>query len=185
MTVGRLATTMALTLFASVAAAQDPGISTELERTSRTTAAEKLTYADSATAEITDAVATLSTALANAREGEDVEAVQCISLRLNDAEPMRQVADDANTVLRNAIANGELDRANHEFRKIALALAQTRRLAGEALLCSADQSTDQPPVIVTGFNDGLIHIEPPDGNDIDDIDLGFNLDFDIPQPSPF
>jgi len=157
------------------------GISSELERTATTTPAEKAAYADSSTAEIAEAVSTISTLFQSAAKDADIEAQQCLSGRLASAKALKQVSQRASADMKNAISDGNSERADHEFRKIAVAVSKTRTLLAEAQQCSADQTTEDGITNVTFFVEDDVVIGGEDGNDIDDIDIGF----DPPDVSPF
>ncbi len=162
--------------------AQDPsGISSELERTATTTPAEKVAYAESSNNEISDAVATITTLLDSAKKDADVEALQCLTSRLASARALQQVSEGAETAMKDAISKGETDRADHEFRKIAVAVSKTRSLLAEAQQCTADQATEDGITNVTFFIDEDVELDEENALDIDDIDIGF----DPPDVSPF
>ena len=171
-------------LFGAVgpAYAQDPGgMSSELERTATTTPAEKVAYAEAANIEISDAVSTITTLLDNAKKSGDVEALQGLTSRLASGRALQQVSQDAETAMKSAIAKGETERANHEFRKIAVAVSKVRALLAEAQQLTTDQAAADGITNVTFFVEEEVDIGDDDGNDIDDLDIGF----DPPDSSPF
>ncbi len=83
--------------------------------------------------------------------------------------------------MKDAIAAGSEEKANHEFRKIAVAVAKSRQLRAEANRCSASDESGGNSTIV----DWESFLEEY-GNVFDQFDLD-ELDFgqDPPQVSPF
>jgi hypothetical protein len=184
---GRTATVVvtfvALFVSSGVAFAQDSvgGISSELERTATTTAAEKAAYADSATAEISEAVSTMKGLKETAGKDGDDDAEDCITPLHARADRLKPVSQKASADMKGAIANGDNERADHEFRKIAVAVSNVRALLAESQQCSADKDTQDGVTNVTFFIEEEVKVGDEDENDIDDIDIGF----DPPDVSPF
>jgi len=128
-------------LFGGVATAQDAptGVSSEVERTASTSPQEKIAYAESSNNEIREAEKTISRLLEQARKDGDAEAIACLINKLTSVRALLQVSESAEASMRDAIAGGEEEKANHEFRKIAVAVSKTRQLLAEAQRCAADQ----------------------------------------------
>jgi len=172
-----------LLLSSGTAFAQDSvgGISSELERTATTTPAEKAAYADSATTEISEAVSTMKGLKETAGKDGDDDAEDCITPLHARADRLKPVSEKASTDMKNAIAGGDNERADHEFRKIAVAVSNVRSLLAEAQQCSADKDAQDGVTNVTFFIEEEVKVGDEDENDIDDIDIGF----DPPDVSPF
>jgi hypothetical protein len=133
-----------VTLLSSVliapAMAQDPmGVSSEIERTATTSPQEKIAYAESSNQEIRDAEKQIAKLLEASRKDGDAEAIECLVNRLTSVRALLQVSESAELQMKDAIAIGDDDRANHEFRKIAVAISKTRMLLAEAQRCASDQ----------------------------------------------
>lgn len=122
------------------AMAQDPmGVSSEIERTATTSPQEKIVYAESSNQEMRDAERTIAKLLEVSRKNGDAEAIECLVNRLTSVRALLQVGEAAELQMKTAISTGDDDRANHEFRKIAVAISKTRMLLAEAQRCSSDQ----------------------------------------------
>ncbi len=166
---------------ASPALAQETGVSGTLERSSSTSPQEKLAYAASSNSEMRDAVKSVSKLLEGARRESNVERLQCLSSRLNAIRALVQVSESAEIAMKDALSNGQAERADHEFRKIAVALTKTRQLLAEAERCMDESGLLSGDTILE--TSGGIADEGDDTQDepIDSFDLGY----DPPEASPF
>ena len=153
-------------LAATPALAQDPGgdptgVSSELERTATTSPQEKIAYAETSNQEIRDAEKQVSRYLDQARKDGDAEAIECLVNRQTSVRALLQVSEQAEISMKDAIASGDDERANHEFRKIAVAVSKTRMLLAEAQRCASDQQL-QPGSTVTEWEvNGPDAVPPP------------------------
>ncbi|MEQ1503626.1 MAG: hypothetical protein ABMB14_15415 [Myxococcota bacterium] len=168
-------------LFAGTVQAQDPtGVTSDLERTATTTPAEKITYATSSNEEIRDAEKQITRLLEQARKDADAEAIECLINRLTSVRALLQVSESAEVMMRDAIAAGGEEQANHEFRKIAVAVTKTRMLLAEAQRCASDQVVESGTTLVD-WESALA-----DEDDLDDLAItDFDIGLDPPQVSPF
>lgn len=150
------------------------GVSGELERTASSTPAEKITYASNAVTEMTEAVKTVSGLLETARKKGDADVMQCLNNRLTALKALLQVSEAAQGSMKSALESNNSELADHEFRKIAVAIEKTRQLLAEAQRCGASstQYTNNNNNLPNNNND----------NDNDNFDFG-NLDFALP-PEP-
>ncbi|MEZ4235974.1 MAG: hypothetical protein R3F59_07380 [Myxococcota bacterium] len=160
--------------------AQDPGVTSDLERTSSTTPAEKIAYAEVSTAEIRDAEKQITRLLEQARKDDDAEAIECLVNRLTSVRALLQVCESSQVAMRDAIAAGLDEKADHEFRKIAVAVSKTRMLLAEAQRCASEQQVEPGQTLVDWeaalSNEG----------DLDPLDVtDFTLGLEPPQVSPF
>jgi hypothetical protein len=168
--------------FAAPSLAQEIGISGELERTAQTSPDEKRAYADTANAEIDAAVRTMTRIVDTARRDGAAEQIQCANTKLTAGRALREVSESAAVAMRARLDAGDLERADHEFRKIAVALSKARMLLAEAERCgdSGALRSGQTTLVVEG---GEV------GSDADtqspEYPLEFDVDFDPPQASPF
>lgn len=132
--------------------AQDQGVSGDLERTSKTTATEKLDYAQQATSEMRDAVKAVTRLYDAAKRSGEEQQEGCINERLTQIRALTQVSEMAEVRMKEALATAEEDLAAHEFRKIAVALSKSRQLAIEAQACQEDSGlrSGETTVVVNG-----------------------------------
>ncbi len=166
---------------AGAASAQDPtGVSSEIERTASTSPEEKLAYADTSNSEIAEAEKQISKLLDQARKDGDAEAIECLISRLTSVRALQQVAGKAETSLEDALAAGEEEKANHEFRKIAVAVSKTRMLTAEAQRCASEQALESGTTLVN-WETTLDGDDDPINEEIDE----FDLYPDPPEVSPF
>lgn len=183
MTTIRLLATLAALIGSGVAVAQDQGIRSELERSASTSDEEKLNYADTAQSEIDDTLRQANKMLEVARRDGDADRVQCLTSRLTSVRALQVVTDGASNAMRTAIENGQADKADHEFRKIAVALGKTRMLAAEAQQCDAGASV-QPGETLIELLSELVSDEELQGLmeqlELDQLDFGM----DPPDVSP-
>src|SRR5262245_29090306 len=128
---------------------QDPtlGVS-DLERAATTSPQEKIAYAESANAEMGEAVRQIQRLLDQARKDVDPDAIECLISRLTSVRALLQVSEEAEISMKNSIAAAEEEKANHEFRKIAVAVSKTRVLLAESQGCVADQQLESWVLIV-------------------------------------
>jgi DNA-binding phage protein len=167
-------------LVAGVASAQEPtGVSSEVERTASTSPQEKISYAESSNNEIREAEKTISRLLEQARKDGDAEAIECLINKLTSVRALLQVSESAEVSMRDAIAAGEDEKANHEFRKIAVAVSKTRQLMAEAQRCAANEDLAPGETYVDWESrlDG--------GTTFDDNADTIDIDVDVPPISPF
>ncbi len=183
MTTIRLVAALGLLCTVQVANAQDQGIRSELERSASTSDEEKLDYADTAQSEIGDTLRDATKMLEAARRDGDADRVQCLTSRLTSVRALQVVTDGAANAMRGAIENGQADKADHEFRKIAVALGKTRMLAAEAQQCDAG-ATVQPGETLIELLSELVSDEEAQGLleqlELDQLDFGM----DPPNVSP-
>lgn len=164
-----------------IAVAQDPtGVTSDLERTASTTPQEKIAYAESSNQEIRDAEKQIARLLEQARKDGDGEAIECLVNRLTSVRALLQVSEGAEVAMKNAIAAGEEEKANHEFRKIAVAVGKTRMLLAEAQRCASDQTLESGTTLVDWESSGDFDDELPEPEITD-----FDIPADPPEVSPF
>ena len=183
----RLRTLVITSIFATLslgapALAQDStGIASELERTASTSPEEKVAYASASNEEIDDALAQTSKVLETAKREGDAAEIQCVTIRHASIKALQSVSQRAAVDMKTALVDGASDKANHEFRKIAVAVSKTRMLLAEAQQCLSGQidASGSTETVVTIDDDVSISDEDP--LRIDETDLGF----DPPDVSPY
>lgn len=171
---------LALGLAAPVAQAQeDPAMQSELERMANASPAEKLAYAESGQAEIKEAVKAIAALLEQAKKaGETEEALQCLTNRLTAAEALQVVAERSTVKMEVAFRSQDAT-ADHEFRKIVIAVTKTRMLLAEAQRCSSAQAIAPGDTVV-----GVVIDDPSPDPSGDPGDFS-DVDFPIPDVTPF
>lgn len=137
--------------FSGPALAETPGgVSSDLERTESTTPAEKLAFAASSNQEIRDAAKTIEKLLeqTSAKKDADADALTCLKLKLTSVRALEAVSTSAEASMKSAITAGNDDLANHEYRKIAVAVSKTRVLLAEAQGCASGSQLESGTTIV-------------------------------------
>lgn len=135
----------------AVAATTDTpvGVSSDIERTASTTPEEKIAYAERGNQEIRDAERQMTKLLEQARKDPNgAEAVQCVVSRLTAVRALVQVSMKAEVDMKTALQTGEEERANHEYRKIAVAVSKTRVLLAEANRCLTGEQVESGTTLV-------------------------------------
>lgn len=170
---------------ASAAWADDPtGASGELERVAGTTPPEKLAYATAAIDEMRDDIKSTTKMLelaqrADVSEEEKNRRIQCINNHLTSMKALDAVSESAATAMKEDIANGDMELADHELRKIAVALEKTRQLYVEAQAC--DDETQAAGVTTVTVSGAVGDATDTQGTTYDELDVGSFA----PETSPF
>ncbi len=165
---------------APAAVAQEAG-SGAIEQGSTITDKEKIEFVSAAIDEMNAMVKTVSKQLEDAeKEGDDLK-IKCLSKKLAAIQALSDVSGNARDAMEKAIDDGESAGAQHEFRKVAVALSKVRQFKAEADACVSDSSTTPGVTNVNVSVDGLTS-----GNDTE---LMGDSDFDVgsipPNTSPF
>lgn len=160
------------------AAAQDNTV----EAANTTSPKEKLEFASEAIAEMDDAVKRTEKIQEQVTRDGDEDIIQCVRIKLASIKALTDVSERANNSMTDALADGNDERAEHEFRKIAIALSKVRQFVAEAEACvgqggSVDGDTDVT-VDVQGITDDS---DDTEGTDTD----GEIIGDDPPNTSPF
>jgi uncharacterized protein YPO0396 len=164
-----------------IASAQED-IKAQLEQSAATSSAEKMEFAGTANKEMDAAVKKLAKAMSDAEREREAVQLLCLSKKLSSARTLTEVAEHASEAMDAAIAENNLDRAEHEFRKIAVALQKTREFAAEGEGCLGDGGS-APGVTSVDVTRGNLDDED-DTEPIDDGSTGL-LGIDPPDTSPF
>jgi hypothetical protein len=161
--------------------AQDSGIAGDLERSASASPQEKLQYAADAVTEVRATVKDVEKLMDEARREADTDRVECLTLLVNQIRALAQVTEASQVAMKDELASGDTDRADHELRKIAVALSKTRQLNTEAVACGEESglASGQTNVRVEGGVTGDDDETDPLGVDV--LDQGY----DPPQQSPF
>jgi len=160
----------------------ETGVQGELERTAHTTPQEKVEYASTALSEIHDALREVTKLTETARKANEVGRLECLNTRLTSLRALQEVTETAQATMQSALQAGEIERADHELRKIAVARLKTRDLLAEAQQCVAPpeaMQSGQTKVVVEG---GV----PPTDDSLEQVPTDpFDLGMDPPNQSPF
>lgn len=181
---GAVVLVLGLSVAITPASAQDGeiGVVGDLERVASTSPEEKIDYASSANAEVDEVVKAITKLVEAARRDSDVEQQQCLSNKLTAVRALRGVSESAESAMQQRLEAGDLERADHEFRKIAVALAKARQLMAEAERCTdsgalRDGSTT---LVVEGGEVGS-----DEDTQAPEYPVEYDVDFDPPDASPF
>lgn len=172
------------TAWGSPAFAQDPvGVSSELERTASTTPEEKIAFAASANAEIREAVKAIAKLVEEARREANTTAYQCLTTRQTALRALSQVSETAEGSLQMALASKQVEKADHEYRKIAVALGKGRILRAEAEGCLSEGELQSGQTMVDWNSDGDFSDQDETSERPNDDELEIGMD--PPDVSPF
>ncbi len=167
--------------WAPPAMAQDAGVSGGLEKTSATTPKEKEAFVNSALTEIRGIAKDISKALEDAEREQDLVRSNCLTKKQASVSTLVEVAEQAQAQMNAYLAAGDSDKADFEFRKVAVALSKARQFDAEADACLGESGT-QP-----GVTDVQVTVEGlAGGDDLAPIDDGNDdIGVDPPETSPF
>ena len=158
-----------------------------LETSTETTVPEKRDYTESAQKQMKQAVKELSKAMEDAERDREAVRMNCLSKKLASAKTLSEVADAAQQAMEAAFKEAPnddkaMERAEHEFRKVAVALNKSLQFAAEGEACLGE----------SGSAEGVTSVDVTRGNlddedDTEPIDDGSSglLGVDPPDTSPF
>lgn len=113
--------------------------------------------------------------LADAENKGDEDTAECIRLRMNKISALVSVSSLAQSEMNLALSKQQLGRAEHEYRKIEVAVgfvtqfqSEVNGCTGEGAVSDATSSTDSGPSNVgtddtqgLGISDGVVGVDPP------------------------
>ena len=169
---------------AAWAQAKPGGVSSELEKTSQTSPEGKLAYAKASNDEIAVAEKEVARSLEAAYKTGEAPVIECLLSRLTAIRALQSVSERAEGAMKEALADsspGAAEKANHEFRKIAVAVSKTRMLRSEAGRCSSSDENGSSNTLVDWESFLQDYQGLWDEFDLDDLDLSG----DVPEVSPF
>jgi len=172
-----------LTFGLGPALAQESGSSSATDSTTakKINPKQKMSYA-------TDLIGEMRTGLrqglklydAASKEGDNVK-LQCMKGKIESIKALIYVSERAEMSMQEAFADGANDRADHEFRKIAVANAKVRQLVADAEYCMGEigavNGITEVEVNTEGITDS---VEEDEFAEIDPFEA-----FDPPPVSPF
>ncbi|MBN2800124.1 MAG: hypothetical protein JXX28_13345 [Deltaproteobacteria bacterium] len=175
------AVTIGLALVLSTGAlAQEGGVISELERVEALSPAEQVQFAAEASEEMRHAVKEISKVLDSVRRDGTPDQLSCLNQRLTAVRALLQVTEASEISMKEAMQSGETERAEREFRKIAVARSKIEELRAEADHCVSEAGSKSGSLQVTVKQD----LDKPDDETqalAEDVDYGF----DPPEASPF
>lgn len=172
-----IAFALSLLSAAGPAYAQDNlGLGTELERVAALSAEGELEYVSRADVEIGDAIKVISRLLDTAKRSSDAESIQCLTSRLTAVRALHVVVKNSGQVTVTALGTGDAVRADHEVRKVAVALDKSRSLLSEAQRCGADQAVASGDTVISMSGGDFLSPGADDPGSFDDDPL--------PEPPP-
>jgi hypothetical protein len=115
-------------------------VSGALEQIARLEADELLRFASMATGEMRAAVQDLTRMASEAARQDNAAAQRCLADKLETVRLLLGAAAEAELNAQRALSEEDQARADHEIRKIAIALSRIRRLHAEAELCGSGSS---------------------------------------------
>ena len=116
-----------------------PGL--QAEDATQTSPSEKLSFAQSALDEMSESLETVTSLYESAKERDnDAELLQCVLMKQASIKALLDVSLRSNESMQEALASGANERAEHEFRKIAVALSKSRQFLAEAEACAGQGS---------------------------------------------
>ena len=135
-----LAMAFVAVLLPLAAAAQETSAAGQIEQSSQTSPEEKIRFTDMALEEMRASVNEVSKMVEVAEREKAMVAIQCLSRKLTTMRALLEVSESSGITLKQALADGEYETAEHEYRKIAIALARVRQFRAEADACAGGGS---------------------------------------------
>jgi hypothetical protein len=167
---------LALLGFTPNAQAQDD----QVEAASSTTPKEKLDFAVEAITEMGEGVKTVEKLQEQVTRDGDEELIQCVRIKMASVKALTDVSERANESMTDALAEGNDERAEHEFRKIAIALNKVRQFVAEAEACVGQGGVVDGDTEVTVDSQGV-----PEGDDTEGGEITDDNFVDPPESSAF
>jgi len=174
-----VALALCVALLPLAASAQDTTVSGQIEQSSQSSPEEMIRFTDMALEEMRASVKDVSKMVEAAEREHNMVAIQCISRKLTTMRALLEVSESSGVGLKQALADGEKDRAQHDFRKIAIALSKVRQFRAEADACGgggAQPGTTSIEVIESAITDE---------DETEALDLGIDFGDQPPPTSQF
>lgn len=161
-----------LPLAVTPAVAQDGGEATEVA----STPGEKLSEAQQALRDIRDISDYVGELLTGVKEGEQPVQVKCLNKKVASLKTLTEITESASLSMQESMAEGNDGRADHEYRKVGVALSKAKQLRAEAEACLGED----------GAPETTIEVNESETEGSDDVDSG-NTDIgsDPPDVSPY
>lgn len=168
-------------VFSAPAFAQSAGATGEIEASSELSPTEQSRFAAEALSEMKDADRDVARMLADAERDGDVLTINCLTKKLAALRSLVEVSESASATMNDALASGSKDRADAEFRKVAVALSKARQFRAEAEACSGGGDAGDGETIVDLEGDAWGLTDDTSALDDGNTDIGT----DPPGVTPF
>ena len=144
--------------------------------------ADMQNYVRNSLEEMVTGVKSMGKMVEQARREDDEEKLACLQSRLSYVRALLMVSERANGAMKEAVASGLTSRAEHEFRKVAVAVSKVRQFLAEAETCLGEEGTT-PGTTELDVDDPSGLAEGDDTNPMDDYFVV--VGDDPPLTSPF
>ncbi len=149
------------------ASAQDQGAAGQIEQSSQTTPEEKIRFTDMALEEMRSSVKETAKMLENAERANNPGAIQCLSKKITTMRALLEVSEASAVTLKQALADGEYETSEHEYRKIAIALSKVRQFRAEADACAGGGAAQPGTTSVEVIESAISQDDDTDELDLD------------------
>jgi hypothetical protein len=122
------------------AAGQDTGVDLTTQRDVNLSPAEIEAKLNEYLPQMEQSATTVRRQLEQARAARDVVKVLCLNDKLNQIDVAIRSASDRAGILRNAIAQNDVDRSRHEYQIVAVLHERVTDLAAEANQCIGEET---------------------------------------------
>ena len=167
-----LAVLLLAVLVPLAAGAQETSAAGEIEQSSQTTPEEKIRFTDMALEEMRTSVKDVGKMMENAERERNMVAIQCLSRKLTTMRALLEVSETSAVTLKQALADGEYETAEHEYRKIAIALSRVRQFQAEAATCAGGGTAQPGTTTVDVVESALSNEDETEGLDFDEEAFG-------------
>lgn len=138
------------------------GLSGQLEASAQLSPKEKREFSHNALVEMQNALMTVDKYLEQAEREQDEDRIQCVRLNQASIKAPADVSERADAAMREALAQGSEQRAEHKFRKIAVALSKVRQFVAEAEACIGQGGVAAGATQVDVTDEGITEEDPTD-----------------------
>ena len=143
---------------------------------------EMESFVRSSLEEMVNGVKSMGKMVEQARRDEDEEKLTCLRSRLSYVRALLMVSERANGAMKEATAAGLDTRAEHEFRKVAVAVSKVRQFLAEAEACLGEEGST-PGTTELDVDDPSGLADQDDTEPMDDYFVVVGED--APRTSPF
>jgi len=150
------------------------GTGSSLVQTARTPS-EKADFAGAAIVEMRAASKDVARMLEAAEKDKDNARIQCLGKKLATIRALEEVSETSSTTMKQAFATGDTVAADHEYRKIAIALVKVRQFRAEAETCGGTSGQTGATTVA------LVDAGVAYGDEDESLETG---DWAIPDPPP-
>jgi len=144
-------------------------------------AKQKMSFSRDAIQEMQDGMKSVTKLLDAAERDGDVDRIQCVRNKSASVRALLEVSQRADNSMKDAIASGETQRAEHEFRKVAVAISKVRQFVAEAEACMGDTGAAVGTTEIEVTSEGIAKTDDTAPLVDDDLVVGV----DPPPTSPF